>query len=84
MAEFAYNNGYQESIKHTRVFANYGINPEYRAIGHLMNAEIRPPEEIGQLHEVLQAEMTQVQLRYKDYYDAQIKPDSNLQSGDMV
>jgi len=27
MAEFAYNNGYQESIKHTPFFANYGVNP---------------------------------------------------------
>ena len=46
MAEFAYTNGHQESIKHTLFFANYGINPEYQAIGHLMNTEIRPPEEI--------------------------------------
>ena len=70
MAEFAYNNGYQESIKHTPFFANYGINPEYQTIGHLMNTEIRPPEEMSQLNEVLQAEMTQAQLRHKDYYDA--------------
>jgi len=34
-AEFAYNNGYQETIKHTPFFTNYGINPEYEAIGHL-------------------------------------------------
>ena len=84
MAEFTYNNGYQESIKHNPFFANYGINPEYQAIGHMMNAEIRPSEEMSQLHEVLQAEMTQAQLWHKDYYDAQRKPDPNLQSGDMV
>jgi len=29
MAEFAYNNGYQESTKHTPCFANYRTNPEY-------------------------------------------------------
>jgi len=28
-AEFAYNNGYQEIIKNTLFFANYGINPGY-------------------------------------------------------
>ena len=74
-----YNNGPQESIKHTRFFANYGINPEYQAIGHLMNLKIRPSEEMSQLHEVLQAEMTQAQLVHKDYYDAQRKHDANLQ-----
>jgi len=39
MAEFAYNNGYQESTKHTPFFANYGINPEYQAIGHLIKGK---------------------------------------------
>jgi len=28
LAEFAYNNRYQETIMNTPVFANYGINPE--------------------------------------------------------
>ena len=49
-----------------------------------MNSEIRPPDEMSQLHKVLQAEMTQAQLRHEDYYDEQRKPDPNLQSGDMV
>jgi len=40
MAEFAYNNGRQESIKHTPVFAIYAINPEYQTIGHLMQGQI--------------------------------------------
>jgi len=84
MAEFAYNNGYQESIKHTPFFANYGINPEYQTIGHLMQGKITPPEDMSQLHDTLQAEMTEAQLRHKEYYDAGRKPDPNLQSGDMV
>ena len=29
LAEFAYNNGYQETIKTTPFYANYGINPEH-------------------------------------------------------
>jgi len=36
LAEFAYNNGYQETIKNTPFFANYGINPEYEMIGLLI------------------------------------------------
>jgi len=36
LAEFAYNNGSQETIKNTPFFANYGINPEYEMIGHLI------------------------------------------------
>jgi len=84
MAEFAYNNGYQESIKCTPFFANYGVNPEYQTIGHLMQEKITPPEDMSQLHDILQAEMMEAQLRHQEYYDAGRKPDPNLQSGDMV
>jgi len=84
MAEFAYNNGHQESIKNTPFFANYGVNPEYQTIGHLMQGKITPPEDMSQLHDTLQTEMTAAQLRHKKYYDAGRKPDPNLQAGDMV
>jgi len=84
MAEFAYNNGYQESIKHTPFFANYGTNPEYQAIGHLMQGKTMSPEDMSQLHDTLQAEMTEAQTRHKEYYDAQRKPDPNIQPGDKV
>jgi len=84
MAEFAYNNGYQESIKRRLFLANYGANPEYETIGHLMQGKITPPEDMSQLHDTLQAQMTEAQLRHKEYYDAERKPDRNLQSGDMV
>jgi len=84
MAEFAYNNGYQESIKHTPFFGNYGVNPEYQTIGHLMEEKITPLENMSQLHDTLQAEMTEAQLRHKEYYDGGRKPDPNLQSGDIV
>jgi len=84
MAEFAYNNGYQESIKGTHFFANYGVNPEYQTIGHLMQGKITPQENMSNLHNTVQAEMREAQLRYKEYYDAGRKPDPNLQSGDMV
>jgi len=84
MAEFAYNNGYQESTKHTPFFANYGTNPEYQAIGHLIQGKTTSPEDMSQLHDTLRAEMTEAQMRHKEYYDEQRKPDPNLQSGDMV
>jgi len=84
MAEFAYNNGYQESIKSTPFFANHRVNPEYQTIGHLMQEKITPPEDMSQLHDTLQAEMTEAQLRYKEYYDAGRMPDPYLQLGDMV
>ena len=84
MAEFAYNNGYQESIKRTPFFANYGVNPEYQTIGHLMQGKTTRAEDMRQLHDTLQAEMTEAQLRHKEYYNAGRKPNPNLQSGDMV
>jgi len=65
-AEFAYNNGDQETIKHTPFFANYGMNPEYEAIGHLMQGNITPLEEMSQLHHVLRAEMSEAQIRQKN------------------
>jgi len=84
MAEFAYNNEYQESIKRRPFFANNGVNPEYQTMGHLMQAKITPGEDMSQLQDTLQAEMTEAQLRHKEYYDAGRKPYPNLQSGDIV
>jgi len=51
LAELAYNNGYQETIKDTAFFANYGINPEYEIIGDLIQGKQTKPEEMTQLHE---------------------------------
>jgi len=84
LGEFAYNNGYQESIKRIPFFANYGVNPEYQTIGHLMQGKTTPAEDMSQLHDTRQAEMKEAQLRHKEYYHAGRKPDPNLQSGDMV
>jgi len=49
-----------------------------------MQGQITRQENMRQLREILQAEMTKAQLRQKEYYDAGRKPDRNLQSGDMV
>ena len=84
MAEFAYNNGYQETIKNTPFFANYSINPEYEMIGHLIEGRQTKPEEMTQLHESLRDEMVAAQLRQKEYYDQHRKPLPNLQPSDRV
>ena len=84
MAEFAYNNGYEKTIENTPFFTNYGINPEYKMIGHLIQGKQTKPEEMTQLHESLRSEMVAPQLQQKEYYDQHRKPDTNLQSGEMV
>jgi len=84
LAEFAYNNGYQETIKNTPFIANYGINAEYEMIGHLIQGKKTKPEEMSQLDESLRNEMGAAQLRQKEYYHLHRKPDPKLQSGDMV
>ena len=40
MAEFAYNNSYQETIKTTPFYANYGVNQENQLITHMMTEKI--------------------------------------------
>ena len=75
LAEFAYNNGYPETIKNTSFFPNYGINPEYKMSGHLIQGKQTKPEEMGQLLESLRNEMVAAQLLQKEYYDLHRKPD---------
>jgi len=84
MAQFAYNNVYQESTKHTLFFTNYGTNPEYQAIGHLIQGKTTSPGDMSQLHDTLRAEMTEAQMRHKEYYDPQRKPDPYIRQGDKV
>ena len=84
LAEFAYNNGYQETIKTTPFYANYRINPEHQLITHMMTEKITSANGMKELHDALRAEMTTAQLRHKENYDRHRKPDPNLKSGDMV
>jgi len=49
-----------------------------------MQGQITPAENMSQLHDMLQGEMTEAQLRHKKYYHEGRKPDLNLQLGDMV
>jgi len=84
LAELAYNNRYQETIKNTPFFANYGINPQYEMIGHLIQGKQTKSEEMSQLHESLRNEMVATQLRQKEFSNLHRKPAQNLHSGDMV
>ena len=81
LAEFAYNNSKQETIKHTPFFANYGYHPTYESIGHLIPQE---NTNLSQLHDTLREEITLAQLRQKENYDRHQKPDPNWISGDKV
>ena len=62
MAEFAYNNSYQETIKTTPFYANYGINPEHQLITYMMTEKITSATGMKELHNTLQLEMATAQL----------------------
>ena len=81
LAEFSYNNSKQETIKHTTFFVNYGYHPTYESIEHLTPQENM---NLSQLHDTLREEITLVQLRQKENYDRQRKPDPNWISEDKV
>ena len=84
LAEFAYNNGYQDTIKTTPLYANYGRNPEHQLMNHLITKKEILAKDMENLHPTLGEEMTTAQLRQKENYHKHRKPDPNLKSGDMV
>ena len=84
IAEFAYNNGYQETIKTTPFYANYGRNPEHQLMNHMITGKGTTAENMETLHQTLREEMKNAQIRQKENYDQHRKPDPNLKSGDMV
>ena len=57
LAEFAYNNGYQETITTTPFYANYGINPEHQLITHMITEKITSANGMKELHDTLRAEI---------------------------
>ena len=84
IAEFAYNNGYQETIKTTPFYANYGRNPEHQLMNHMITGKETTAENMESLHQTLREEMKNTQIRQKENYDQHRKPDPSLKSGDMV
>ena len=69
LAEFAYNNGYQETIKTTPFYANYGRNPEHQLMNHMITEKATSAKDMENLHQTLREEMTTAQLRQKKNYD---------------
>ena len=65
IAEFAYHNGYQETIKTTPFYANYGRNPEDQLMNHMIMGKETTAENMENLHQALREEMKTAQLRQK-------------------
>ena len=84
LAEFAYNNGYQETIKTTAFYANYRRNPEHQLMNDLITEKETSAKDMENLNQTLREEMTTGQLRQKENYDKHRKLDPNLKSGDML
>ena len=53
LAEFAYNNAYQETIKTTLFYANYGRNPEHQLMNHLITEKETSAKDMDILHQTL-------------------------------
>ena len=80
----AYNNGYQETIKTTPRYTNYGINLKHQLITHMMTENIASANGMKELHDTRRAEKATAQPRDKENYDRHRKPDPNHKSRDMV
>ena len=84
IAEFAYNNRYQETIKTTPFYANYRRNTEHQLMYHLITEKETSVKKMENLHQTLREAMKTGQLRQKENYDKYRKSDPNVKSGDMV
>jgi len=90
-AEFSYNNAYQQTIKCSPFYANYGYNPRFTVDPRSTdkNKAIPAPaakavaEKLKALHEDLTEAIKVVQNYQAQYYDAKHKP-IQFQKGDRV
>jgi len=77
LAEFAYNNAYQSSIKCSPFYANYGFNPQFHINLRHTNSDNIPAKEhaerLLQHHENLVENVKQAQNSQARYYDARHK-----------
>ena len=77
LAEFAYNNAYQSSIKCSPFYANYGFNPQFHInLWHVHTKNIPGKEYAEQLlqhYENLVKNIKQAQNSQARYYDARYK-----------
>jgi hypothetical protein len=88
LAQFAYNNAFQESIKTSPFYATYGYNPAFDGQLAITSAASPAAEEyvdyLKALHEVLKDEMRLAQERYKLAADRARLPAPQYQVGDEV
>ena len=92
LAEFSYNNAYQQTIKCSPFYANYGYNPQFTVDPRRTDSkttEIPAPaakavaEKLKALHDDLTEAIKVVQNYQAQYYDAKHKP-IQFQKGDRV
>jgi Chromo (CHRromatin Organisation MOdifier) domain len=89
LAEFAYNNAYQESTKMSPFYANYGFNPRFlteiitTSSPHSAPAAQDFASHLQEVHERLVENVKISQDYQARYYDAKHKP-MQFQPGDLV
>jgi hypothetical protein len=87
-AEFSYNNAFQQSIKCSPFYTNYGYNPRFTLDPRTKSTMSAPAaqalaERLAQLHEALTETMKIAQDSQAQYYDAKHKP-IEFMKGDRV
>jgi len=89
LAEFAYNNAIQESIKMSPFFANYGFHPRFFAeLRHMSTSHAAPATEeftsyLHDIHQGLIQNIKHVKDLQAKYYNAKHKP-VTLEPGNLV
>jgi hypothetical protein len=87
VAEFAYNNTFQESIHQTPFFTNYGYHPRFDSL-NLSLAENPAAQDlvtrILEIHKDMKARLVEAQEQQKRYADKSRKQNPNISVGDKV
>lgn len=84
IAEFAYNNSYQETIKWRYFYANYKINLKHQVIIHMITENIISATGMKELQDTLLAEMAMAQLQDKENHDHHREPNLKIKRGDIA
>jgi hypothetical protein len=70
VAEFAYNNTFQESIHQTPFFANYGYHPQFHSLSLVKNPAAQDLDtRLLEIHKDMKARLVEVQERQKRNVD---------------
>lgn len=87
LAEFAYNNTFQDSIRQTPFYANYGYHPRFDQFN--FNTTRSPAAEdlanhLSKIHQEMKTKLVDAQERYKKNADKSRKQPPPIQIGDQV